>query len=122
MSWRKHSAEICALTRKVSESVRTEHFVQENKELHQSLFEVIDPYSVRRNEVTKLLQGIKFDQVVKYFKHFSSKEVETHDDVFLLWICCALLPKLGSDRDALFLHTMNSLASHVCALKQFSLF
>src|SRR5665648_1140 len=112
MGWREHSAEICVLTRKVSESVRTEHFNQENKELHQSLLEAIDPSLVQRIEVTKLLQEIKFDQVVKYLKHFSSKEVETHNDVFLLWICCALLPKLGRDRDALFLYTMNSLASH----------
>ena len=82
MSWKKHIGEICVLTKKVSETVRTEHFNQENKELHQSLSEVIDPYSLRRNDVMKILQGIKFDQVVKYLQYRSCKEPESNSDVF----------------------------------------
>lgn len=126
MSWKKYIGEICVLTKNVSETVRTEHFnqeIKELKELHQSLSEVIDPYSVRRNDVMKILQGIKFDQVVKYLKYRSCKEPESDNDVFLLWLCCALLPKLGCDRDTLFLYTMDTpFSNSFQALTQFILF
>ena len=58
MGWQKQVTEICALTKKVyetvnSETVHRERFAQDSKEIHQSALEVFDCYSSKaRDEVT----------------------------------------------------------------------